>query len=400
MKILKKQFQVTFIIFIFINSFNTLNKCCAQNNNVGIGTLSPAPSALLDIDASPTNNKGVLVPRMTANQRLAILSPANSLLVFDTDSACFFYWNAINASWKSLCINSTGLIGSIGSTGIKGTTGTTGLQGSTGNMGNIGFTGAIGNTGSTGSTGNTGLTCAIGNNGATGVIGNTGATGGMGNTGATGDKGSSGTTGPTGVGLTGATGPAGAPTGATGYTGIGATGATGSVGPAGAPTGATGVTGPVGCVSANYIMKSNGTNAICTIAPIFEDGNGNLGIGTITPTALLHIKDGHIRSEQSTAPSITMTIPSGLTGAILTNGSSDTKGNITTIGSTISGTNTELTITFNTSYMFAPIVTITPANPNSSYCAYFVTSTQSTFVLNLRSDVSLTAPSFNYIVIE
>ena len=64
----------------------------AQNNNVGIGTLTPKASALLDVDASPGNDKGVLVPRLTTAQRLAIVSPANSLLVFDTDAACFFYF--------------------------------------------------------------------------------------------------------------------------------------------------------------------------------------------------------------------------------------------------------------------------------------------------------------------
>jgi len=89
------------LLIIFI--LGSADICFGQNNNVGIGTLTPAPSALLDIDASSTNNKGVLIPRMTANQRLAITNPANSLLVFDTDSACFFYWNAVNASWQSLC---------------------------------------------------------------------------------------------------------------------------------------------------------------------------------------------------------------------------------------------------------------------------------------------------------
>src|SRR3972149_772262 len=113
MTILKEKFQFAWyyridmfnrVIFVFLissilfcNGFVT--EAFSQNNNIGIGTLTPAPSALLDIDASPGNNKGVLVPRMTALQRLAIPAPANSLLVFDTDSACFFYYNAISKSW-------------------------------------------------------------------------------------------------------------------------------------------------------------------------------------------------------------------------------------------------------------------------------------------------------------
>src|ERR1035437_8690486 len=137
-------------------------KVSAQNNNVGIGTLTPAASALLDIDASPANNKGVLIPRMTALQRLAIPAPANSLLIFDTDSACFFYWNAISAGWKSLC-----------HTGTSGS----GITGNTGDTGNTGPSGATGNTGASGDTGNTGPSGATGNTGPSGATGNTGPSG-------------------------------------------------------------------------------------------------------------------------------------------------------------------------------------------------------------------------------
>ncbi|HNX07511.1 MAG TPA: collagen-like protein, partial [Bacteroidales bacterium] len=102
---------------------------------------------------------------------------------------------------------------------------------------------------------------------AQGVTGNTGATGATGAQGVTGN--------------TGATGASGA-TGAQGVTGsTGATGATGSTG----STGATGATGPVGCANANYIIKSDGTAATCTQAPIFETSTDpfNVGIGTNTP---------------------------------------------------------------------------------------------------------------------
>lgn len=131
-----RSFERAIIIFLFfLFLFSNPKSTFAQNNNVGIGTLTPAASALLDIDASPGNNKGVLVPRMTAIQRLAIPSPANSLLVFDTDSACFFYWNGLNASWKSLCNNGSGGSGITGSTGATGATGTIGSTGSTGATG-------------------------------------------------------------------------------------------------------------------------------------------------------------------------------------------------------------------------------------------------------------------------
>ncbi len=91
MKNFKKKFQLLFIIF-FINTFLTFTKCDAQNN-VGIGTTTPAPSALLDIDASPANDKGILIPRMNTGQMNAIVSPANGLLIYNTDCNVFDYWN-------------------------------------------------------------------------------------------------------------------------------------------------------------------------------------------------------------------------------------------------------------------------------------------------------------------
>ena len=170
------------VILFFLSPFLGIKvEIFAQNNNVGIGTLTPAPSALLDVDASPLNNKGVLVPRMTTNQRLTIPNPENSLLVFDTDSACFFYWNAITTNWKSLCSGTMGSTGPTGSNGANGVIGVTGLTGATGN-GTIGSTGPTGSIGANGVIGVTGLTGATGN----GIIGTTGPTGGIGPTGSAG----------------------------------------------------------------------------------------------------------------------------------------------------------------------------------------------------------------------
>ncbi|MEI6487778.1 MAG: hypothetical protein WCP52_02380 [Bacteroidota bacterium] len=69
-------------------------------NNVGIGTNTPASSALLELQA---NDKGFLAPRLTTMQRLSIASPVNGLLVFDTDLNCFYYYATGSSSWVSLC---------------------------------------------------------------------------------------------------------------------------------------------------------------------------------------------------------------------------------------------------------------------------------------------------------
>ncbi|GAB2944755.1 hypothetical protein GCM10027048_07090 [Hymenobacter coalescens] len=72
----------------------------AQGVGIGIGNAAPAPTAVLEV-ASTT--KGMLVPRLTSAQRMAISSPALGLLVYQTDGAQpGFYYNAsatATANW-------------------------------------------------------------------------------------------------------------------------------------------------------------------------------------------------------------------------------------------------------------------------------------------------------------
>lgn len=128
---------------------------CITNaqNNVGIGTNTPDPSAILDASAT---DKGVLVPRLSTTQRLAIASPANGLLVYDTNFNCFYFYSSASSSWSSLC-GSTGITGATGATGIAGVTGATGagVTGATGPTGAVGATGPSG--GPVGATGPTGI---------------------------------------------------------------------------------------------------------------------------------------------------------------------------------------------------------------------------------------------------
>ncbi len=66
---------------------------------VGIGTTSPAPDALLELNST---TKGVLFPRLTTTQRNAIASPPHSLLIFNTDSFCIEAYNAHVGRWMCL----------------------------------------------------------------------------------------------------------------------------------------------------------------------------------------------------------------------------------------------------------------------------------------------------------
>lgn len=58
--------------------------------NVGIGTTNPDPSAALEIIST---NKGLLIPRMTAAERAAINLPKQGLLVYQIDGVTGFYIN-------------------------------------------------------------------------------------------------------------------------------------------------------------------------------------------------------------------------------------------------------------------------------------------------------------------
>jgi len=66
---------------------------------VGINTdgSQPDATAILDIKSS---NKGFLPPRMTLEERNAIATPAEGLLVFNTTTGCIDYF--LGGSWKSL----------------------------------------------------------------------------------------------------------------------------------------------------------------------------------------------------------------------------------------------------------------------------------------------------------
>lgn len=68
--------------------------------NVGVGTLSPNASAVLDISST---DKGLLAPRMTTLQKNAITTPAESLFLYDTDLNRFEFYNG--SSWGALDSN-------------------------------------------------------------------------------------------------------------------------------------------------------------------------------------------------------------------------------------------------------------------------------------------------------
>jgi hypothetical protein len=65
-----------------------------SNAQVGIGTINPDASSILDLTS---NSQGILTPRMTTEQRNLISSPANGLLIYNTTTSGFNYYDD---GWK------------------------------------------------------------------------------------------------------------------------------------------------------------------------------------------------------------------------------------------------------------------------------------------------------------
>ena len=255
---MKKLVQI--IYFLGFNSFKIIGIFSVASafgqQNVSISDVPNTPNASSVLDVYSTS-KGILVPRLTTLQRLAIAVPANGLLVFDTDVNCFMFYTISSTSWNSLCAAGIPLNGTsvVSNTSVLAPGVTCSNGGITFQMGNDINTNGILDASEVISTNSI---C----NGPNGPIGLTGAQGPIGLTGLTGA-----------VGATGAQGPLGAqgPIGLTGFTGaqgpIGLTGLTGSVGATGAqgPIGLTGAAGPTWSLTSNNFTAAGNLQIVTTL---------------------------------------------------------------------------------------------------------------------------------------
>jgi len=66
---------------------------------VGIGTTTPHGSSVLDVSST---TQGMLAPRMTTAQKIAIVSPANGLMVYDTELKGLSYYDLPAATWVGI----------------------------------------------------------------------------------------------------------------------------------------------------------------------------------------------------------------------------------------------------------------------------------------------------------
>jgi len=107
--------------------------CCVSISyaQVGIGTANPDASAQLEVVST---SKGLLIPRVTASQRVSISSPATGLLVYQTDGSAGFYF--YENGWQRL-VKNTELPASGGNNGnsmLSGSSNPTAAVGSNGDF--------------------------------------------------------------------------------------------------------------------------------------------------------------------------------------------------------------------------------------------------------------------------
>lgn len=90
--------KILLFVFVIIAAFS-------NGQNVAINSTGAAPvaSAMLDITSSTS---GLLIPRMTSVQRTAIATPATGLVVYDTTTGSFWYYNGV--IWVQLLNANTG----------------------------------------------------------------------------------------------------------------------------------------------------------------------------------------------------------------------------------------------------------------------------------------------------
>lgn len=75
--------------------------CFSQSASINNNAAAADSSAMLDVSST---SKGMLIPRMTAQQKNAISNPATGLLVYQTDGENgFYYFNGSN--WLILIAN-------------------------------------------------------------------------------------------------------------------------------------------------------------------------------------------------------------------------------------------------------------------------------------------------------
>jgi hypothetical protein len=118
------------LILLSVLQFAVISKTSSQNVSINTTGTAADASAMLDITSA---TKGVLIPRMTAAEKLAIPSPADGLLVYQTDGIKGFYFYNTTSGWTLLTQGSGGIASLNGLTASAQTFSTPGTFGTSPN---------------------------------------------------------------------------------------------------------------------------------------------------------------------------------------------------------------------------------------------------------------------------
>ena len=89
------------ILFSILMLILVQNLSFGQNVSINTNGDPAHPTAMLDITST---DKGILIPRMAGFQRAMIVNPAQGLLVYDTDSRSFWFYDG---QWKEIASGNT-----------------------------------------------------------------------------------------------------------------------------------------------------------------------------------------------------------------------------------------------------------------------------------------------------
>ncbi len=78
-----------FKLFALLAALGFTTTCFSQSVGISNNAITADSTAMLDISST---EKGLLIPRMTAQQKAAIAGPATGLLVYQTDGKPGFYY--------------------------------------------------------------------------------------------------------------------------------------------------------------------------------------------------------------------------------------------------------------------------------------------------------------------
>lgn len=85
-----------------------------NGTSIGVGTATPSAYSILDLTST---SQGFLAPRMTTAQRNAIASPVDGLLIYNTSTKFFNYYNPTAGVWIQVDTSTGGDVSGSGTTG-------------------------------------------------------------------------------------------------------------------------------------------------------------------------------------------------------------------------------------------------------------------------------------------